>query len=559
MSKLANPDNFESMQSKLGSASFVGHVTTTEVNIWVRVYREGDWRLFISDIPLDIDPYSIQPSDPIFSSNSSVQYQDKFISSDTGQTHTFKFDNLLAGKKYYYYLMAVGELYFSIERKIELGIRTSYVFKTDLVDLSQFSFGFYSCHDPFGHRSFSEGLWPHFDEQLRERNASFVIGGGDQMYCDTHGRYKQSSHQQNKPQIEDLWDWLAKHKKTLASAFNIDTASNESIDEDGIKQYLKQLYRTYYRIYWNTPAMLETFRKFPQYMIWDDHEIMDGWGSLTKSERANKLDHIFQWDNHQLNEKICQLAFKAASEVYLEYQHNHNPSTPTDQWDYSFIKGETGFYVLDMRGHHDVENNDGERLLGKQQMARLIAWLKKPETIALKAVFIVSPVPVVHWNDKIMNSIDLLLAVGGTKDDAQDEWGNDTNITERNLLLGHLGTFSDKHKIPVTFLSGDVHCASAFKIHLKDKPNAKLMNITSSGISRKPAPSYLDKLIEGDGPLYKHDTALVETVFSLAGKNNFLIINVNTEINPCRISVTMNFGEPVDDFIKQKVFFINEQ
>lgn len=559
MRKLANPDNFESMQSKLGSAAFVGHVTTTEANIWVRVYREGEWRLFISDSPLDIDPYLIKPSDSLFNTDSTVKYQDAFIASDNGQTHTFTFDNLLPGKQYYYYLMAIGDLYPLIERKVELGIRTTYAFKTDSVDLASFSFGFYSCHDPFGHRSFSEGLWPHFDEQLNERGARFVIGGGDQIYCDTHGRYKQSSNKQTQPQIEDLWDWLAKHKKELASAFNVEGSLGELIDEEAIKNYLKKLYRAYYRIYWNSPAMLETFRKFPQYMIWDDHEIMDGWGSLTKKERANKLDHIFQWDNHELNEKICQLAFKAASEVYMEFQHSHNPRTQANQWDYSFIKGETGFYVLDMRGHHDVESKAGERLLGKAQMDRLATWLNRPETSALKAVFIVSPVPVVHWNDKIMNSMDLLLAVGGTKDDAQDEWGNDTNIKERNILLEEVGSFSNNNNTPVTFLSGDVHCASAFKIHLKDKPDAKLMNITSSAISRKPAPGFLDKLIEGDGPLYKHENALVETVFSLAGKNNFLIINVDTDTQPCRISATMNFGDPTDDFIKQKVFFINNK
>ncbi|WP_315983535.1 hypothetical protein [Aliamphritea spongicola] len=59
--------------------------------------------------------------------------------------------------------------------------------------------------------------------------------------------------------------------------------------------------------------------------------------------------------------------------------------------------GDHGFYVLDMRGHHDYERHeDGTALLGAKQMQRVLEWLESASQ-RCKSLFIVSPVPVVHW------------------------------------------------------------------------------------------------------------------------------------------------------------------
>ena len=51
--------------------------------------------------------------------------------------------------------------------------------------------------------------------------------------------------------------------------------------------------------------------------------------------------------------------------------------------------------------------NATDRILGKRQLARLMAWLKtvSKET---KVVYIVSPVPVVHWTGFAVNTGDVL-------------------------------------------------------------------------------------------------------------------------------------------------------
>ncbi len=80
--------------------------------------------------------------------------------------------------------------------------------------------------------------------------------------------------------------------------------------------------------------------------------------------------------------------------------HLENPDN--SQWDYAFRQGEAAFYVLDMRGHHDVEKNKGKKngldpniILGQAQFDRFTAWLASSEAQSAKVLFVVSPVPVV--------------------------------------------------------------------------------------------------------------------------------------------------------------------
>ena len=190
--------------------------------------------------------------------------------------------------------------------------------------------------------------------------------------------------------------------------------------------------------------------------------------------------------------------WRAACRAYYEYEHSHNPPTAVDlqkpddcQWDYAFRQGDAAFYVLDMRGHHDVEKNKGKKndldpniILGQAQFDRFTAWLNSADAKAARVLFVVSPVPVVHWIDRLVNYVDL----GEAKDDFMDEWGHETNWVERNQLLEAVFRQIDKSGRKLVFLSGDVHCASVFRMQHRKFPAARVYQVTSSAISRKPAP-----------------------------------------------------------------------
>lgn len=72
-----------------------------------------------------------------------------------------------------------------------------------------------------------------------------------------------------------------------------------------------------------------------------------------------------------------------------------------------------------MRGHHNYERHKkGNALLGDLQMQRFLCWLQSDAVVSkAKAIFVVSPVPVVHWGP-LISSLDYW----EYKDDLRDEW-----------------------------------------------------------------------------------------------------------------------------------------
>jgi alkaline phosphatase D len=183
-----------------------------------------------------------------------------------------------------------------------------------------------------------------------------------------------------------------------------------------------------------------------------------------------------------------------------------------------------------MRGHHDIEKKDDRFIiLGKAQFARFTAWLEGEEVKNAATLFVVSPVPVVHWNDHLANYADL----GEAKDDFMDEWGHESNHWERNQMLEAIFKRVEKTGKTVTFLSGDVHCASVFRMRHRRFPAAKVFQVTSSAISRKPAPQVSMLGIFSGGPMLgskgagdEREPISCERLYALVGAKNFLLIRV---------------------------------
>ncbi|WP_417811270.1 alkaline phosphatase D family protein [Thalassospira alkalitolerans] len=546
MRDLQQPDNYETLKAKINSAAIVGHTTHTTTKIWVRAFRQGKWTLIVSTTKLPESAYDLSGKDlgQMKAHNSDIVFlEERDITRTTDQTMTFEVSDLTPDTRYYYYL-ASDDPDLALERKVELGGDHQYWFRTLAKNPQSLLFGFYSCHDPFSVKPNNEGAWDKFYDVLNERQADFVIGGGDQVYCDTN----------HASQIQDVWVWLKNNKNALLAKYR---KANGSLDEPPIIEYFTKLYRTYYRIYWQFEHLRYVYRRFPQYMIWDDHEIMDGWGSLTEEERKAKLANFFQNDDENANYALVMLMFKAAAQAYLEYQHAHNPDSMiingdpgASHWDYNFDQGAYGFYMLDVRGHHDCEQPDGQRLLGADQFERFESWINSASIKKKKAIFICSPVPVVHWKESAVNTFDF----GGQKDDFMDEWGHETNHAERNKILDLLLARSHENNIPIVILSGDVHCASAFGItHAQTYPGARLFNVTSSAISRSPAPGIATAAMQKSAPIDGFDGGRFEQMFRFAGENNFAVINADCRDGELQLSATLYWAKPGSESVTQKV------
>ena len=457
--------------NRLTNAAIVGHTTPTSARIWVRAWEEdknedgvsddgeGRYWLMITEQPIDATGQpEIRKSGGwprVFIGGTEVPTKAlhsislKFESDLTGVVDV---DGLDPGRRYYYALFAG----FERSQRWEVGNEDLLSFKTFPAEADHLSFGVFSCHQPFkGADIVRSEMWSAFYEALTAADASYVIGAGDQVYVDG-------------VKTADIWRWLRKFK------------DDERLkDREARRECMDSWYRDIYRGFWGHCNLRRVLAAFPTYMIWDDHEIMDGWGSLTQTEGVQAKLSRNPGPRGAYYQGLMRSMFEAAQRIYLEYQHGHNPRTPAGEWDYAFTAGPVVTYVLDGRGHRDFAAKAGERVLGSDQLARFLQWLESSAARRAAAVFVVCAVPLIHHRGWIVNRFDK----GGLKDDLRDQWEHDSNRRERRRILEAVGRFSERAGTPVVFLSGDVHMSAAFRLARKGAQKARIYQLTTSGIT----------------------------------------------------------------------------
>lgn len=457
--------------NRLDRSSLVGHTTDNSTRIWFRFKKEGEYLFVLARKSLRgqlVGAPDLSENPPVVRTEDGgkielVGFAEFSVGGGTDFTYTVDTTSqshgilpLLPETRYYY------AVYSKTEERWEIGKENQHGFQTLPEDTDRdwdVCFGLYSCHMPYdkNHGSKADAsMWSVMHDELSYANARFVIGGGDQVYSDG-------------TDYLNIWAYLKKVKK-----------------EDPQVSDMRSWYRDIYRGYWGFPDVKAVHRSFPNYMIWDDHEIKDGWGSFTRAELSNELDSLFEWENQEENLKLADRMFEAAELTFFEYQHAHNPATPEGQYDFSVSHCGADHFFLDMRGFRDFERGD-YAILGKAQYDRLKAWAGSLDSGRPGPIFVVSPVPMVHLKDFVSNLLDWL-SIFGARDDVRDHWAHEKHHKEFRQVLDTLFRASSRTGRPLVVLSGDVHLGSVFEI-IDDKkkyPGARVYQVTSSAITYAP-------------------------------------------------------------------------
>jgi len=305
--------------------------------------------------------------------------------------------------------------------------------------IDSFSFALISCHRPTFCKGIDkyrvENMWQKLGDKMFAHDSRFLIQAGDQVYADK-GPYNA---------------WKA------------------CLKCDSPAQRLWYFRRVYLKS-WSFPVVRRVLRHFPQYMIWDDHDIVNGWGSNRE---------------HRTSEK-CLQAYDAARQAYVEFQHSHNPDSLREgKFYYAFHYGPVAFLVLDIRGERDITCKDKNKgkpaypLAGEQQWEDIRAWLNSDAVQASKVLFVVSSVPVIHLNRN-------WVSLGFLKNDIRDQWSTNQNQRERRILLTELFNWSGPNQRPVFILSGDVHVGTVGQM-VDETSGQVVYQISSSPIANLPA------------------------------------------------------------------------
>ena len=78
-----------------------------------------------------------------------------------------------------------------------------------------------------------------------------------------------------------------------------------------MRHQIEGFYEKLYLERWNIPVMSGIFASIPSVMMWDDHDIFDGWGSYPDDLQACD---------------VYQAIFKSPSEKFMK-EHNSAPAS----------------------------------------------------------------------------------------------------------------------------------------------------------------------------------------------------------------------------------------
>ena len=269
-------------------------------------------------------------------------------------------------------------------------------------------------------------MWETLVRQNRETPYDFVLMLGDQLYNDIA------------------------YKKSLAA--NDDATT-------------RALYRDNYLKYWSHPSYRKMMASIPSFMMEDDHDTRDGWGSEYTDADAP-----------------AQKVHAQAAALYQSFQGWSDPQPFAGKPYFAFDYGNLGFFIPDLRSFRDVNRPAAELpLLGKQQTEDLKAWFAS-RSDTKTALFFGLSIPIANAPQWV---IDWLVHNGnGLGDDFRDAWVSPGNRPELASFLDQGFSWMKKTGGRVFTMGGDTHTAMLGRITPASEPNAvPIVEFSSSGVS----------------------------------------------------------------------------
>jgi hypothetical protein len=312
-------------------------------------------------------------------------------------------------------------------------------------------------------------------QQERHNGTTFgplelLLMGGDQIYSD------------------DIWATCAE----LRAWTELDWHTRCRLPfSTSLKAELETTFAHFYLERWNQPPTAELLAAVPSVMMWDDHDIFDGWGS-----------HPAELHHSPVFQGIYAVA-KAAFELFQRQMLGAPPpATLGGQTAHNsaYTLGSTGLLVLDMRSEREprrVQRGRGgdtvqvEKVLSETSWTAVYAWLDAQLAQGgLRHLLVMSSIPVMHPGfEQLEHMLGALPAIEELEDDLRDHWTSAPHQAER-LRLVHRLLDASAQGVRVSVLSGDVHVAALGRIETSRsglRPNASsLTQLTSSGVTHPP-------------------------------------------------------------------------
>ncbi|KQT66033.1 MULTISPECIES: alkaline phosphatase D family protein [unclassified Aureimonas] len=313
-------------------------------------------------------------------------------------------------------------------------------------------------------------MWDRLAGENEARPFHLLLQGGDQLYADEI----LHSH----PDLR-RWEELPVSKKGSVP----------------FTEEMRQAARAYlagrYLALMAQPAIARLVARVPSLMMWDDHDIIDGWGSHPEP---------------LLDSPVGRGIFQVSREMFLLFQQgcrpDEAPALALDRTGASFSLAAhfPGLSVVapDLRSERRPDRVMNETGWAAHEAALAAA----PEG---NHRLILSSVPALGPRLSLVEAaLDLLPRAQQYEDDLRDQWQSRAHRGEWRRFLAGLEREMVERGSPVTVVSGEIHLATRAEMQLKD--GQVLHQLVASGIAHpRPSKAYafalglLARL--GDAPL----------------------------------------------------------
>lgn len=304
-------------------------------------------------------------------------------------------------------------------------------------------------------------MWHKLKAAHTKSPFSLMIMGGDQVYADEiWGR------------VSELRKWV-----DLPLKKRVKRNSNRTM-----RRQIENFYEGLYQTRWNSPDMSEMLASVPSVMMWDDHDIFDGWGS--HPEKLQKCE---------IHKEIFRAARRYFELFQIRSAANRSLLAPgTSHFAFSLTHRQQRILALDHRSERTRK-----QIMSDAQWKSVITHLE--EDITDGDLLVLSAVPVVYRDFSFAEAVmDATPWEEELTDDLKDHWRSKQHEGERARLIMRLlenvrqrGVDARQRGADVrtVILSGDVHVGCVGVINdRRNEPTHKIHQIVSSGIIH-PAPS----------------------------------------------------------------------
>ncbi len=339
-------------------------------------------------------------------------------------------------------------------------------------------------------------MWTRLVRENAAKPFALMLQGGDQLYADDVTKCHA--------EIEAWW------------ALSSDERGDQPLSQDG-REAMRRFYFDRYCGTFVRPAMKAMAARVPSVMMWDDHDIVDGWGSHPAA---------------MLDGPIGRGMFEAAREMFLIFQL---AAAEGNMPDIAFDRTGT---TLGIAVRYPGLSIIAPDLRSERRLDRIMAragW--DGFTSAMRAtpgedrLILMSSIPALgprlSWVEAVA---DWTPGTAELEDDLRDQWQSRTHREEWKRFLTMLAEHQEKNPGMVTVVSGEIHLATRGEMKLMD--GTILHQLVASGISHPAPHGTYPKMLGllarvGESPLPKRKSrlrALPGRTGTYVGERNYLVV-----------------------------------